>query len=240
MKNLLFPLLLLLSTTTHAQHLFSGKITFERKTNVHQLYESYEWFEDSKREIPKIITQQFTLRFDSSASLYEAVAGDDEERKWYTPPGMDNRIVQSIATGKITAQKQIFEQAFRIEDSLPHYTWKVGSEVRTIAGYNCRKAVTRICDSVYVVAFYTDEIPVSSGPEQFGGLPGMILQLAVPRLCATWTATSIGELPPDPKALKIPTSKSKTTTRAALAATLKTSLKDWGKWGARAVWWAML
>ena len=36
-----------------------------------------------------------------------------------------------------------------------------------------------MCDTVYVVAFYTEDIPVSGGPEMFGGLPGMILELTV-------------------------------------------------------------
>jgi len=49
-----------------------------------------------------------------------------------------------------------------------------------------------------VVAFYTDKIPVSGGPESFNGLPGMILEVAVPHEHVTWTATKItgGEVPP--------------------------------------------
>ena len=123
---------------------------------------------------------------------------------------------------------------------MPHYTWKIGSEVRTIAGFNCRKAVTRICDSVYVVAFYADEIPVSGGPEQFGGLPGMILQLVVPRLGTTWQATGVEGFTPDAAAMKLPSSKGKTINRADLAASIQSSLKDWGKWGVRSVWWSAL
>ncbi len=241
MKYIFLLLLLPATLTARAQHYFSGKITFERKTNVHQVYEGQEWFEDAKKDIPKIMTSGFTLTFDAARSLYQPVPpADEEKQKWYTPPGMDNRVVQDYISGKIAAQKQVFEQAFRIEDSLPHYTWKIGSEVRTIAGFNCRKAVTRICDSVYVVAFYAEEIPVSGGPEQFGGLPGMILQLVVPRLGTTWQATSFQELKPDENTLKLPPSKAKTTNRANLAITLKSSLKDWGKWGERAIWWSVL
>ena len=240
----IFPFLILFlagSLSTQAQHLFAGKITFERKTNVHQLYEEQEWFENAKAEIPKIINSGFTLSFDTARSLYEPIPpAEDEKQTWYTPPGTENRVVQSFKAGTIAAQKQIFEQSFRIADSLPHYTWKIGSEVRTIAGFACRKAVTRICDSVYVVAFYTDDIPVSGGPEQFGGLPGMILQLVVPRLGTTWQATGIEGFRPDAAAMKLPVGKGKTTTRADLEATIKSSLKDWGKWGVRSVWWSML
>ena len=46
----------------------------------------------------------------------------------------------------------------------------------------CRKALTKICDSVVVVAFYTNEIIPSGGPESFGGLPGMILEFGHPQV----------------------------------------------------------
>lgn len=35
-------------------------------------------------------------------------------------------------------------------------------------------------DSLYVIGYYTNEIPVSGGPESISGLPGMILGLVVP------------------------------------------------------------
>jgi len=37
---------------------------------------------------------------------------------------------------------------------------------------------------INAVAFYTDDIPVSGGPESFNGLPGMILQVADMISCA--------------------------------------------------------
>jgi GLPGLI family protein len=48
-----------------------------------------------------------------------------------------------------------------------------------IAGFNCRRANAMIMDSIYVVAFYTDEILTTGGPESFSGLPGMILGVAL-------------------------------------------------------------
>ena len=82
------------------------------------------------------------------------------------------------------------EQSY-IEDSLRAFNWKISDEVRTIAGFDCRKEVTSIFDSVVVVTFYTDEISVYSGPKNFYGLPGMILGLAIPRLYTTRFATKL-------------------------------------------------
>ena len=46
-------------------------------------------------------------------------------------------------------------------------------------------------DSVYVIAFYTDQITTTGGPESFNGLPGMILGVAIPRINTTWFATKL-------------------------------------------------
>ena len=83
-------------------------------------------------------------------------------------------------------------------------------------------------DSIYVVAFYTDEIVTSGGPESFCGLPGMILGVALPHQHVTWFATKLIDDPLKPADFKIPT-KGKVATNTSLKETLKESLKDWGK-----------
>ncbi len=95
-------------------------------------------------------------------------------------------------------------------------------EIRQIAGYECRKALTIINDSVYVVAFYTDKILLKGGPEGFNGLPGMIMGMAIPRLQTTWFATKVEPTPFDPKELQVPAGK-KSTAKEVEAAIDKTS-----------------
>nr|MBA4166264.1 GLPGLI family protein [Chitinophagaceae bacterium] len=92
---------------------------------------------------------------------------------------------------------------------------------------------------VYVTAFYTDEIPVSGGPESFGGLPGMILGLGIPRLHATWFAKKIINKPPADGVFAFP-SKGKSISRNGLEAVLQKSLKDWGKDAQKNIWWTLL
>jgi GLPGLI family protein len=90
-----------------------------------------------------------------------------------------------------------------------------------------------------VVAFYTDEILVSGGPESFHGLPGMILGLAVPRLYTTWFATKVQLIEPKENDLAAPTRGKKINVKS-LEGTLQKSLKDWGKQGQKNIWWVML
>ena len=61
----------------------------------------------------------------------------------------------------------------------------------TIAGFNCRKAVGKIFDSVYIFVFYAEEIPISGGPCAIRGLPGMIMGMTIPRLYTSWIATKV-------------------------------------------------
>jgi len=241
-KFLLFLLICFigLNPAVQAQYTYHGKIEYERKTNLHKLWEEDSWMDAWKDKMPTFILNYFNLVFTTSQSHY--TPGREVEAPkitWGLPPGSDNNIFQDYSKGTVIAAKNIYEEHFLIQDQQQKHVWKISSEIRTIAGYKCRKAVTKICDSVYVVAFYTDDIPVSGGPEQMCGLPGMILEMAVPRLYTTWVATKVELTPVTPKELEPPT-KGKAMNIAQLEAKIQLSLSDWGKSGKRNIWWSML
>ena len=143
------------------------------------------------------------------------------------------KLLQAIS------QKKVFEKLFLVEDSVRKIKWKITDETRNIAGFECRRANALIMDSIYVVAFYTDEIVTSGGPESFCGLPGMILGVALPHQHVTWFATKLIADPLKPADFKIPT-KGKVATNTSLKETLKESLKDWGKYADKYVQQIML
>lgn len=77
----------------------------------------------------------------------------------------------------VIEEKEMMNREFSIRDSLPEITWKVDvSSQRDIIGYTCMKASTTV-DTIDVVAWWTPEIPVSYGPDGYGGLPGVVLAL---------------------------------------------------------------
>ncbi len=152
----------------------------------------------------------------------------------------ENKVVTDFKTGKVTALKGVYESTYFVEDSIRRFQWKIEDELRNIAGYNCRKAVTRIGDSVVVVAFYTEQIMVSGGPEGFNGLPGMILGLAIPRLFTTWFATEVALTVPEIMPLA-DDRKYRKANNAQLMEALKKGTADWrGTYGTEASWWLML
>ncbi|MEO8584155.1 MAG: GLPGLI family protein, partial [Flavitalea sp.] len=157
---------------------------------------------------------------------------------WIIGPAKENVVVNDMSKGLSNSQKQVFEKKFVINDSLSKMKWKISPETRTIAGFECRKAVGIMCDSVYVVAFYTEEIPVSSGPESFNGLPGMILGIVIPRLYTTWFATKLSLSAAEPR--KPDSKKGQVVEKEKLKTVLTSSFSDWGEQRQRNIWWVML
>lgn len=97
---------------------------------------------------------------------------------------------QNLKSNTSEIQLQIDEKII-IKDSLQDVTWRFTDEFRTIAGYECRRVNGATKDSLYLIAFYSEEIPVSGGPVLTGGLPGMILGLVIPEMHINYWATEV-------------------------------------------------
>ncbi len=223
-----------------------GKIEFERKTNTHRLYFKNSgddsWTALMKKEIPQFKTDYFDLIFDETSSLYKpgkesAVA----KNGFFESPAQDNFVYKNFTQQLTISQKNAFDNKFLLTDSLKTAKWRMEAETRTIAGFECHKAITTICDSVVVVAFYTDQIISLSGPESFSGLPGMIMGLAVPRLYTTWFATKLENITSADEKLIAPPAKGKKATLSELNATILSAIKNWGaEYRDRSLWFTTL
>ncbi len=236
----------MLCFTAMSQPVFisNGFIEYERRMNQYSFYDKEDeesiWIQEMKKTFPKMISDVYHLYFNNQKTVYKLGAENTTAKYvWGRKPSEADIIVRDVNNNNISLQRDIFEQTYLIKDSVRKIEWRITNETRTIAGFECRKAVTVICDSVFVVAFYTDEIAVSGGPESFGGLPGMILGLAVPRLQMTWFATKvIVQQPTD--ALLNPKQKGKLVTWEAYQKDLKRAVGDWGKYGSKVIWTSML
>ena len=236
-----------LISQAQAKFVQAGKIEYERKINVHRQFDGRgddsEWIKEYLSKLQKFHTTYFDLYFEGNKTSYKPGRETDDSKKtqnlWGIGPAKENVVAVDLDKKEIKSLKSVFEQTFLVSDTASQFEWKISQETRTIAGFECHKAVTKICDSVYVVAFFTQEITVSGGPESFHGLPGMILGIAIPRLYTTWYATKVELIQPAPSEFTIPT-KGKKTDEKQLLLTLKTSFKEWGKDGQRYMWWTLL
>ena len=222
----------------------SGKITYERKVGQFTLMESMQqgeeniFMEEFKKVFPRIVTDSYVLDFNSKMSVYK-LEKENTDNKYLMSnfkPFDDAYVIQSFSDSLTTARISVFENKYLMKDSLTKYQWKLTGEVRQFAGFECKKAVTKICDSVVVVAFYTDEILVGGGPESFNGLPGMIMGIAVPRLSLTLFATKL-ELNNSGVPLKIPIEKKPNyVQRKEVLGQIEKGIKQWGKEGSIVQW----
>ncbi len=246
MKKIIYLIVFLsFSSLTEAQQLIlQGKIHYERKENLHKLFtEENEWTNEFKKQLPKYRVDIFELSFNTKRSLYkmeQEFEGNSNILDWFNV-AKSNIVSQNIENQKVQAQKVVYENTYQINDSLPKITWKLHNEYRTIAGFSCRKASTIILDSVYIIAFFTDEIPVSGGPESMNGLPGMIMGLVVPRLNTTWFATRVDHVSVSDESLVFyPKAKKKINTMKTFLDELKLATKNWGKESGDIIWRSVL
>jgi GLPGLI family protein len=236
MKNFFVIAILILSSmagTTQETFHSAVKIEFEKVVYVRQQYKelSPEWYEMAKNQLPEQSVNYYQFIGDTEKSLFkETKEAPVNPRSWYQPVADKNVVYNDFKSGKTITQKPVFEETFLMEDSLLRIKWKLTADTRTIAGYDCRKALGFIDDTVAVFAFYTDELLVTGGPEGIHGLPGMILGVGVPRLHTTWFATKV-EVNGVTTGHLIPATKGKKVDRKKMITALDDVLKNWGKYG---------
>lgn len=231
---LITPLSFLISNS-FAQESFHAavKIEFEKVVYVRQQFKemSPEWYEMAKAQLPEQSINYYHFTGDTSKSVFkEFKEAPTNPRSWYQPFADKNIVYNDYKAGKTITQKPVFEETFLMEDSLLKIRWKLTADTRTIAGYDCRKAIGFIDDTLAVFAFYTDEILVTGGPEGIHGLPGMILGVGIPRLHTTWFATKV-EVNGVTTNNLAPATKGKKVDRKKMIMSLDDVLKNWGKYG---------
>jgi len=218
----------------------SGTIEFEKSINMYAIIkklinkdnESYltQALDQYKKTQPQFKKLKSTLTFDDNKVLFSPQPEEATTNNFFGSSPINtqiNTIASDLSTGTSITQKKIFEEVFLVKDSLRKINWKVTDEKREIAGFQCRRANAVIMDSIYVVAFYTEEIAVPGGPESFTGLPGMILGVALPHDNITWFATKVTDVSIPPAKLASPV-KGKPVNNKTLLATLKAAMADWG------------
>jgi len=168
---------------------------------------------------------------DSVHSIYKPGrdVGNDQ-RNWFTQLGAKNVVYTDYQKNSSIAQKPVYEETFLVQDSLLNIKWKITPDTRNIAGFECRKAVGILFDTVAVFAFYAEQLLVPGGPEGIHGLPGMILGMGIPRLHTTWFATKV-QVVDVPTAQIHPETKGKKVNRKDMLETLYKVMKDWDTWG---------
>ena len=234
MKKLFSTLFILISLISSSQTPFlsSGKIEFEKKLNIQKETEDDHWLDNLRDKIPKYRTSYNNLYFIDEKTFYEKCVENNEKIPFMQEDKrVDDIIYTDLKQGIFYKKQAAFDETFLVSDSIRFIKWQMTNDLRDIAGFECHKAVGKILDSIFVVAFYTDQIKTSGGPLSFCNLPGMILGIAIPRSNLTIFATKVEMMEPKIEKFNIPTGKMKKTDYKGLTLILQKALSDWGNYG---------
>jgi GLPGLI family protein len=137
--------------------------------------------------------------------------------------------------GIVLEESEFFGKQFLISESGTKPAWKLGAETKKIGEYTCYKAtlvkevdafsiaafgrrgnnndaaekIDEAAKTMIVTAWYTPQIPVSQGPGEYWGLPGLILEVNAGT--TTVLCTEITMNPKEKVTLKMPKKGKKVT-----------------------------
>ena len=187
MKNQLLVFLLAMSPVVAvvAQQ-NEGVVSYDQKINMHKRIQD----ESMKAMMPEFRINKMQLTFKGSESLYKAAVQQQNDESESTDGNgatvrMVIRVPQNETYRNYELQKnveirELAGKKFLVEDTLKRMPWKLTGEMKKIQNYDCMKAtMINKVNNQPIVAWFTEAIPVPSGPAGFGGLPGLILEVDV-------------------------------------------------------------
>jgi GLPGLI family protein len=162
--------------------------------------------EKIRKRIQKMNQKTFILNFDKNSSTYKEEVTLKEPKPQVGGlktmavafGGANNTSVyyKNINEKRFSNQTDIMGKRFLVKDKLPEHKWEMSTEIKNIGTYTCYKAtyskevenknvtfkngesVEEIKkETILITAWYTTQVPVSNGPDNYQGLPGLILEV---------------------------------------------------------------
>lgn len=200
------------TTTIFLVYFLTANVSGQQLENLSFKYEMiYELQYQTDSLNPESADSEFmVLYFNNSSSKFSSVGKHFKDSLFdsYENRSMENfadfqskvppmkykyEIFQNISRGKSIYAEKLGRDKLLYEESLTDLDWQIEKETSEIAGYKVRKATTSYAGRQYI-AWFTEEIPISSGPYKFGGLPGMILKIGDVRNHYVFTITGLKQL----------------------------------------------
>ena len=162
--------------------------------------------EQMEAQMRKMFQKTFTLDFTKSESMYKEEQELDAPKgpsanggvmvMMMDGNGSSDILYKNISENRMAHKTELMGKVFLIKDNLEAYDWKLTGEAKNIGNYTCYKAVyekeeediqidmidgevkeEKVTKKRTLVVWYTTDVPVSNGPNNYGGLPGLILEV---------------------------------------------------------------
>ena len=162
--------------------------------------------EQMEAQMRKMFQKTFTLDFTKSESMYKEEQELDAPKGPSANSGVmvmvmggdgsSDILYKNISQNRMAHKTELMGKVFLIKDNLEAYDWELTGETKNIGNYTCYKAVyekeeediqidmidgevkeEKVTKKRTLVAWYTPDVPISNGPSNYGGLPGLILEV---------------------------------------------------------------
>lgn len=246
MKYLLTLFICIFYTNAHAQEM-EGVVTYERVYHWSKIYSRLDYLSQEEKDRIKLTwgnddenKTKMKLVFTPTQSKYtyesDQASSDDGRYSWRQ---REFQIYRNFDKEQKTELLEMLGKTYLVDDSLTAPRWKVMNQIKDVNGHVCMLAVTE--DTIKkqkVSAWFAHDIPVSAGPEQYYGLPGLIMELDINEGDVVVTATRV-ELKKVGEEINLPKKmKGKKITNAEYRSLLSNHISDSMK-SRRNPYWSM-
>lgn len=228
-KKLIFAGLLILFSYDSTAQITSGRIVFERRTNLKKRFGKDPRMGKMITEQNKIRIENFELFFNDSTCVFRALPDDEPAEGFLKYLTTRNTVYQNINKQEKFIIMDLWGNPGYIKDSMDQRKWKITENKRVIGGYNCRKAIWEMNDSTRIYAWFSVDVVPSIGPEGFGGLPGTILGLASEDGGVVYFAKEVKAMEPPAGVLKYEEKGKDIYTEKEMMEELKVKMGQWIK-----------
>lgn len=147
--------------------------------------------------IPKERKGKKELLFTSEASIYQKVNQEQEDEVMQESAGGANVTIKMTEPNEVIfcdlknktnfEQREFMSRTFLVEVKTDTVQWKLTGNQKAILEYSCMEAEL-VGAKKKTIAWFAPAIPVSTGPDGFVGLPGLILAIDIDNGKTTYTA----------------------------------------------------
>jgi len=201
MKKLLVLIVICAFAKAYSQDL-SGVVTYQSQRSVDlKMNEGMDsaMQKQIQEQLKKQFQKTYTLKFDGAESIYTEDEGGIAPPQ---PAASGISIVVSSSSDirynnleeeSYKNQTDLMGKTFLVSDSLDKKDWKLVKEVKNIGKYTCFKAIfeeevkewsmtedgeeTKEKKMKTTTVWYTLDIPVQHGPDNYWGLPGLVMEV---------------------------------------------------------------
>ena len=169
-----------------AQDTINGLVQYRKVTKFNfELTENDRW-NDYIATLPTEGNYTYILYFSNDLSFFENSQQDHESihpglqrafihQNYGKPPKPElKKVFSNLKERKKLELLEFMSREFLVESDMEMLPWKLTNQQRTILDYICMSA-TLMKEDENIVAWFTPQIPVSTGPAEFIGLPGLVL-----------------------------------------------------------------